>query len=294
MTVSDHTVETTSWELSSGSTTRRYLILRRSGRLITDGPVVVDLHGSGLSPEAHARTADLSSVVGQSNTVFVLPAAATPFTLIPDMEPGTAWSVPGTPLPSESEVRCDPPDDVEFIDTLIDDLIDRHGAHPQRIHVRGYSGGARLASHLGVALADRLASITCVSGIRFPRPQPQPDDGGPAVLAIHGRLDSFNPYDGSDDPRWDESVPAAVGRWAEHRNCTIKQHWDLGDNAREDRFLDANGFSPVRLITIDDAAHSWPGTTDGEHIKWFGLPGTFNAARAHQHLVAEIDSTTGH
>jgi pimeloyl-ACP methyl ester carboxylesterase len=61
-------------------------------------------------------------------------------------------------------------------------LVEQHGIDPRRIHLRGYSGGARLASHLTVAMADRLSSACCVGGIRF-----VPSSGAlPPLLAIHG------------------------------------------------------------------------------------------------------------
>jgi hypothetical protein len=45
----------------------------------------------------------------------------------------------------------------------------------------------------------------------------------------------------------------------------------------------------VRLITVADVAHSWPGTAHVDHIAQFGASGSFNASQAHWDFVHEVD-----
>jgi polyhydroxybutyrate depolymerase len=165
-------------------------------------------------------------------------------------------------------------------------LVEQHGIDPRRIHLRGYSGGARLASHLTVAMADRLSSACCVGGIRF-----VPSSGAlPPLLAIHGGLDTFNPYDGGSGPRWSESVESVVYQWAVASGCGPTPHYlTLSDDVRETRYIDTGAFAAVRLITVTKAAHSWPGTSHADHIAQFGTPGSLSASQAHWDFIRDVD-----
>ena len=265
---------------------RRYLVIQPDGIEPATVPTIIDLHGSGLSPEEHVAVTDAQSFAALG-AVIVVPQAGIPFRLLADWPEGWAWNVPGSPLPGESAARHEP-DDMAFIDALTTRLIEQHGVDPRRIHLRGFSGGARLGCHLMAAMASRLASVCCVSGVRF-----APSSGQlPPLLAMHGRLDALNPYEGGSGPRWSESVESAVRQWAIASRCVpTPQYRAISDDARGTRYADSTGFVPVRLITISDAAHSWPGTLERDHIAQFGPPGRFSASEAHWEFVHEIEHT---
>src|SRR5215217_960460 len=254
---------------------RRYLVIQPDGIEPATIPTIIDLHGSGLSPEEHAAVTD-AQIFAALGAVIVVPQAGIPFRLLADWPKGWAWNVPGSPLPGESAAR-DEPDDMAFIDALCTHLIEQHGVDPRRIHLRGFSGGARLGSHLMAAMANRLASVCCVSGVRFVASSGEL----PPLLAVHGRLDALNPYQGSSEPRWSESVESAVRQWAIASRCVpTPQYRMISAGVREARYAGSTGFAPVRLITIADAAHSCPGTLERDDIAQFGASGRFSASEA--------------
>ncbi|MGX9787494.1 alpha/beta hydrolase family esterase [Mycobacterium sp. MMS18-G62] len=277
-------VTASAYEISVLGTNRRYRVIKPCGTEPATVPAIIDLHGSGLSPEEHVAVTDARSFAALG-AFIVVPQAGIPFRLLAEWPEGWAWNVPDSPLPGESVAR-DEPNDIAFIEALTTRLIEDHGVDPRRIHLRGFSGGARLSSHLAVAMADRLASVCCVSGVRF-----VPSSGGlPALLAIHGGLDFLNPYEGGSGPRWSESVESAVHHWAIAAGCApTPQCRVISDEVRETRYVDTTGFAAVRLITIADAAHSWPGTSTSDHIAQFGAPGQFSASEAHWNFVHEVD-----
>jgi polyhydroxybutyrate depolymerase len=265
--------------------TRRYLVIQPDNIEPATVPTVIDLHGSGSSAEEHVSITDARSFAALG-AVFVVPRAAIPFRLLADWPAGWAWNVPGSPLPGESAARREP-DDMAFLDALTTRLIDGHGVDPCRIHLRGFSGGARLSSHVLAASGDRMASVCCVGGVRFVAPS---GDLCP-LLAIHGYLDEINPPDGGDGPRWSESVASAVYRWAIVSRCgPTPQHHTIGDGVRATCYYDGDDVAAVRLITIADAAHSWPGTSQRDHIAQFGASGSFSASQAHWEFICEIDN----
>lgn len=294
-TMGERPVAVSQWGMVSGGRRRRYLKLQPREREAGSLPVVLDMHGSGITPEDHVRITSAWALA--SEAVVIVPQAATPFdildvlpfTVTDTLPPATAWNIPGTALPGEAEARsgADGVDEVSFVGDLIDELVERHRIDAARIHVRGYSGGARLASHLAAKYPDRIASICCVAGVRFPA-EPAPDM--PPLLAIHGRRDPLNAFAGGSGAHWQESVESVVGRWAEHDRCVAHSREIVTDGVEMTRYMRADGFTPVRLVVIDQAEHSWPGTADERHAAIFGNPGAFSASAAHWQFVQEIDS----
>ena len=272
------------YEIPVLGSVRRYLVIRPRGIDPTTVPTIIDLHGSGSWPEEHVAVTAARSFAA-AGAVMVVPQAGIPFRLLAEWPAGWAWNVPGSPLPGESIAR-DEPDDMAFMDALTTRLIEQHGVDPRRIHLRGFSGGARLSSHLIAAMANRLTSVCCVGGMRFVPPLGEV----PPLLAIHGGLDALNPYEGGSGPRWSESVESVVYQWAVASGCgPTPQYRNLSDDVREARYINTGGFAAVRLITVADAAHSWPGTAHRDHIAQFGAPGSFNASQAHWDFVREVD-----
>ena len=274
-----------SYEIAVQGSVRRYLVIRSDGTDPAAVPTIVDLHGSGSWPEEHAAVtaARAFAAVG---AVVVVPQAGIPFRFLAGWPAGWAWNVPGSPLPGESIPR-DEPDDLAFMHALTGRLIERHSVDPRRIHVRGFSGGARLASHLMAAKGSQLTSVCCVGGVRFVEPS---SDKLPPLLAIHGGRDAINRYGGDSGPRWSESVESAVFRWAVAHGCgPTPQYRTVTAQVREARYIDIEGFASVRLVTAADAEHSWPGTTHRDHIEQFGPPGRWDASQAHWDFVREID-----
>jgi polyhydroxybutyrate depolymerase len=273
------------YEIEVLGSVRRYVVLRPRGIDLATVPTIIDLHGTGSWPNEHVAVtaARAFAAVG---AVVVVPQAGIPFRLLEEWPAGWAWNVPGSPLPGESVAR-DEPDDMAFIEALIARLIRQHGAELRQIHVRGFSGGARLASHLMASMTNRLASVCCISGVRFVEPSP---GQLPPLLAIHGGIDALNPYEGGSGPRWSESVESVVCQWAVASRCEpTPKYRTVSEQVREVRYIDTTGFAAVRLITVGDAAHSWPGTAHRDHIEQFGAPGRFNASQADWDFVYEVD-----
>jgi polyhydroxybutyrate depolymerase len=272
-------------EIRLHGSVRRYVVIRPGGLDPARIPTVIDLHGSGSWPEEHAAVT-AARAFAAAGAVVVVPQAGIPFRMLADWPMGWAWNVPGSPLPGEAIPR-EQPDDIAFMGALTSRLTERHGVDPHRIHLRGYSGGARLASHVMAVMPQRLASVCCVAGVRFVAPPLAPL---PPLLAIHGRLDAVNPYLGGSGPRWDASVESVIDRWAAVLGCEpAPRYRAASDQVREARYDDAEGFAGVRLIAVADAEHSWPGTRHVDHIQQFGAPGNWDASQAHWDFVREVE-----
>jgi polyhydroxybutyrate depolymerase len=277
-------VSSETYEFQVLDSVRSYVVLRPRGMDAGTVPTIIDFHGSGSWPEQHVAVT-AASALAAVGAIVVVPQAGIPFRLLAEWPVGWAWNVPGSPLHGETIAR-NQPDDLAFVDALTTRLIEQHGVDPCRIHLRGFSGGARLASHLMATMPSRLTSVCCVGGIRFVEPAP---GELPPLLAIHGGRDALNPYQGGSGPRWAESVETVVNQWATASGCQpTPRRRIVSDDVCEARYL-AKGFAAVRLITVADAAHSWPGTAHVDHIAQFGASGSFNASQAHWDFVHEVD-----
>lgn len=274
-------------EFTTGGVVRRYSLIAPSDADLGALPVVVDLHGSGSNPHEHLEVTEAATSAARGALV-VLPWAGIPFRLLEGWPAGWAWNVPGNPLPGETVVR-EEPDDVAFIGALIERLVQHHAVDAHRIHLRGYSGGARLCSHLLARIPGQLRSVCCVGGVRFVPPSSAA--ALPPVLAVHGCKDTFNPYAGGSGPRWSESVESAVQQWAATMYCEPAPRMDApADGVLEARYVDPAGLGAVRLISVVAAGHSWPGTQHVDHIAQFGDPGAFSASHAHWDFVQEVET----
>src|SRR5262249_50831546 len=97
------------------------------------------------------------------------------------------WNIAGRPGAA--------PDDVAFVDSLLDALEARLCIDPSRVYATGVSNGGGMVARLGCDLSDRLRAIAPVAGGYSSLPPCKP--ARPlSVLEIHGTSDHIVPYAG--------------------------------------------------------------------------------------------------
>jgi polyhydroxybutyrate depolymerase len=261
--------------LVSSAGSREYVLVKPVTGGSRELPLIVELHGSGFDPADQLRVSR-SARLAARGAVVALPRGKIRYSLMAGWPRGYAWNVPGSPLPGETEPRREP-DDVRFIAELVAAVVSAPDSDlriaPDRVHVIGYSGGARLASHLA-AQVPGLASVACVAGVRHPG---NVTDNTVAIIAVHGADDPVNPYLGGAGSRWSTSVPESVSEWARASRCAMTPSIRaIADGVREVSYLPALGGAPVRLAIVANVGHAWPGTRDPDHLARFGAAGSFD------------------
>lgn len=159
-------------------------------------------------------------------------------------------------------------DDVGFINALVDHLIQRFHADPQRIYVTGMSNGAIMAYRLAAELSDRIAAISPVSGpigtqtVLLKRPVP--------ILHFHGTADEYTPLEGAKceqslSGQELHSVDHSIQTWVRLNGCDETPTMDVlsssGDELTVTRATyraNQNG-AEVVLVLIEGGGHTWPG-----------------------------------
>ena len=190
-------------------------------------PLVFDLHGSGGNGREQARQSGLIAQADRHGFVLANPNGGI---ADPDNPADRFyWHVPGVPLYGGVAMPANAPDDVQFFRDAIAQLEQAVCADPHRIYVTGFSGGARMASALACELADRIAAVAPVAGLRAGIPEPvdllapdlktcQPTRAVP-IITFHGVHDPTNRFDGDREIRWGYSVPAALANWGHLDGC---------------------------------------------------------------------------
>ncbi|WP_375383451.1 alpha/beta hydrolase family esterase [uncultured Sphingomonas sp.] len=246
------------------------------------GPVsalAVELHGSGLDPERHHRMTGLAELLVPHGIAVLIPQAGTPFRLMPASTQGFAWTVPGAPLPDATGAggatdggdaqADDDVDDIAYLAALVAQTQRMLGLCGAPLFLSGYSGGARLASHLLTSGPLAWTAAALVAGLRFVEGHRRP----PMTIVFHGIADAINPLGGGAGPRWDMSVAEAASRYARAQGCVSPpRRGDVpGADVQVHRTPDGEG--ALSLYVEAGAGHAWPGTRDAEHVALFGPPG---------------------
>jgi len=155
-------------------------------------------------------------------------------------------------------------DDIEFVETLIDELVQRYPVDPSRVYACGFSNGAMLVHKLGLALPARFAAIASVGGAMYG--DPEPIDVPLPVLIIHGTEDSVVPYDGgwgtlaelSGKTEPGKSVQFAVDFWARSNGCQSFDRKEINRNVVVRHYGDCAGETEVFFYSLIGEEHVWP------------------------------------
>jgi polyhydroxybutyrate depolymerase len=134
-------------------------------------------------------------------------------------DPGTLTDCGGPTL----SIPASRPDDVGFIDRLLDTMLDEYCVDSGRVFATGMSNGAGMSTTLGCELGDRFAAIAPVAGDNLSGACPG-DDDPVSVLAIHGDADAIAGYGGNNLLGFqlgNPSVPDRMAAWAAYDGCEV-------------------------------------------------------------------------
>jgi len=260
--------------MSGGQEQRVDLVMPRSFAPGKSVPLVIGLHPSGGTGADLNEDTGLSAAADAKGFAVMFPDGGIRRPRA-DGGYGHFWNIPGVPLIGGEAVPSGTRDDVRFIADAIDQVVKHNCVDARRIYVTGYSGGARMSSMVGCRLANRVAAVAPVAGLRAGRAaspdftDPETTDCQPSraisVLAIHGTDDPTNPFPGGDGLRWGYSIERAAARWASLDHCDAKPVTEkVSEHVSRVRYGACGSRSDVVLYRIEarrdeGGGHVWPG-----------------------------------
>ena len=214
-------------------------------------PVVFNLHGYTSNATEQSFYGDFKPIADTANFIVVHPNGT--------IQPGTTttqfWNV---------GFFASPIDDVDFLETLLDQLISTYNVNEARVYSTGMSNGGYMSYTLAcqssrfAAVASVTGSMTTatLNGCNPTKPTP--------VMEIHGTADGIVPYIGTTGS---SPIIDVLNYWAGFNNCpitpTVTQVPDLvlSDMATAEHWVYAPGSNGVTMehFKVNNGGHTWPG-----------------------------------
>jgi poly(3-hydroxybutyrate) depolymerase len=135
-------------------------------------PVLIAFHGIGDSADSMADYSRLDRLASDHGFLLVYPSARRSMWATMNIDPDA----------------LDANVDIQFVDSMLDDIASRHEVDTTRIYLIGMSNGASFAQLVAHARSDDVAAVVACSGSR-PRSLHQPQHQFP-ILMIAGSGDS--------------------------------------------------------------------------------------------------------
>ena len=189
---------------------RSYIVTNQAASGSGPKPLLIILHGRRQPADPNRSFPDLDALATREGFVAVYPSAV-----------DGKWNYVGEAEPL-SRAGGEIVDDLGFVRRLIDQLVERKIADPERIYVSGTSQGAFLTYSILCGLADRIAGaaalLASMTDVQIAACRPV---RAVPALVIAGTNDRVVRYDGwlSPEDRL-TSVPETMEFWRRQHGCT--------------------------------------------------------------------------
>lgn len=201
--------------------------------------LVISLHGMNQDPEYQQNQTQWNAMADTEGFIVTYPLGN-----------NRMWDTHGT-------------SDVEFVDAVIQEMINQHHVDKNRIYLSGFSMGSWLGYHCLETLGYQIAAFGPVSGVDIGK-QPRANRMVP-IMHIHGTADDVFKYTG--DPSHVAggypSIEEYVKKWAAYEGCDTSNPQVIrpypagstGPKATRTIYNNVNEGVEVNLIAIDGKGH---------------------------------------
>lgn len=236
-------------------TTREYLIFKpESYNKDETYPLVLNFHGYGDKVENYKNTTNMEKYVNKYNFILVYPQ-------------GSCKSNEKVPHWNSSEASSDnksQADDLGFINTLIDKIIDEYSINEEKVYAVGYSNGSFFSYFLACNNLQ-IKGIASISG-SMSNGQEYDTDNKFKILIIHGKKDQIIPYEGNKDSL---GIPEVITTWKDkyklENQKTISNTYKNG-NVIHEIYYDENNIKWIENYSLlnGDHYHNWKNSLNDE------------------------------
>jgi polyhydroxybutyrate depolymerase len=233
----------------------------------TPVPVVVMLHGGGGTSKGAATETGWGAKADEAGFLAVFPNAMS-------RDPSQPSSFARNPqLWNDGSDRFypgqKPPDDVGFINAMLDQLMEKFAVDERRVFFTGFSNGASMTFRVGAELSKRIEAIAPVAGacwmekLALERPVP--------MCYMTGTADPLNLIEGgvpklatgaSDKVRAKPKPPVreSIRKWANALGCPVAPKESSESNGVHiESYGPGRGGAEVVYVTVEGLGHTWAG-----------------------------------
>jgi len=222
-------------------------------------PLLLVLHGFGVSPTRLIAKAGLNQLADRKKFAYLAPE-------------GAHDSV-GRPFWNAGNSCCDlehrPVDDVKRLRELLDANLSNASIDAQHVFLVGYSNGAFMAQRLACDVGDRIAGVVSVAGAAPTGEVPCAQTTPLSFLEIHGDADPVVHYAGGTvfdrtDVTAHSSAPETAQFWAQHLACSGAIH-DQGSLDLEP-YIDGRETAVQRYDSCRGTVELWTVHAGGHYV----------------------------
>lgn len=234
--------------LSTGGTTRRFLLVLPEHQQEAPMPLVLNFHGLFESPQLHQLLTRMDAETRARGWALVYPQGA-----------GLSWNAGVCCGRAKAEGR----DDVQFVRDLVAQLGRELCLDRRRVYATGISNGGFFSYRLACEAGDLIAAAAPVAALDA-LPECAPRHPVP-ILSINGTGDLIVPSEGGgllDLP----SAQQTFASWRARNRCGAgtREAFAQGDA----RCVAAEGCAADTVsCTVDGGGHTWPA---GYPVFWLG------------------------
>ena len=227
-------------------------------------PVVLVLHGLGVTSQSIARAADWRGAVAADRFVAVFPQGV---------------------LDSWNAGPCCPPakalgtNDVDFLTRVLDQVQARPEVDVERTYLTGFSNGAIMSYTFVCARPGRVTALAPIAGSNLSGCAPKEPV---SLLHLHGDPDFVVPFNG--EPTLSQlvsgvpfpPVPGTIEAWAVADGCAPSPEVSGSGGVTRSTWSGCADGVRVELLTYPGNEHTWPeGAVDGldQVLRFFGIRG---------------------
>ena len=256
-------------------------------------PLMLCFHGGSGTAEDQLAVGDLREKADEERFLLVNPQA------LPDPNDGgsTNWQVVTSgDLPY---TLPNPHSDLEFVSSLIDEMLGIHNVDPSRVYAMGYSNGGGFVYDLACRLNDKVTGVGAVARTMYAESHGACTVTHPTpVVTILGTNDFISSYGGIsyEGTLYYQSADATHDLWIAENGLlpeaevTTLTDLNPSDNTSVELYhwRDEQNCRELAHYKVNGGGHDWPGTFGNmdivshdviwDHLKEFDMEGRMTCA----------------
>ena len=256
-------------------------------------PLMLCFHGGSGTAEDQLAVGDLREKADEERFLLVYPQA------LPDPNDGgsTNWQVVTSgDLPY---TLPNPHSDLEFVSSLIDEMLGMHNVDPSRVYAMGYSNGGGFVYDLACRLNDKVTGVGAVARTMYAESHGACTVTHPTpVVTILGTNDFISSYGGIsyEGTLYYQSADATHDLWIAENGLlpeaevTTLTDLNPSDNTSVElyQWRDEQNCRELAHYKVNGGGHDWPGTFGNmdivshdviwDHLKEFDMEGRMSCA----------------